>query len=718
MSIFNLEVRGNGIAILTFDYPEQKVNKLDGKALDELEEVLLSIKENNAIKVLGIRSPKKGIFIAGADISEIENISDPQEAGVKAKRGQDVFNVLESIPAITVSMINGACLGGGYELALACDLRISSDSSKVKIGLPETSLGILPGFGGTQRLPKLIGIQKSLEIILAGKVVDYKKAYRMRMIDTYFAQEFFETESEKFLEDLLNNPGKLKGFQAKREKRSSMEKLLEGNALGRSFLFKKAREGLIAKTKGQYPAPVEALNVIEKTQGVSLIKGLEIEREHFCLLAPTEICKNLVQIYYTSEALKKESGIEEDVEPLNITHPSVLGAGVMGGGIAWLFSSKDLPVRMKDISWDAINKGYEAAGKIYAQLKKRRKYNDKEISVKTSLISGTLDYTGFKTVDLIVEAVVENMEVKKKVLAEAETKVSETTIIASNTSSLSITEMASALQRPENFVGMHFFNPVNRMPLVEVIPGEKTSPQAITTIVNLSRKMGKTPIVVQNCSGFLVNRILIPYINEAAYILQEGGAVEHMDDLILAFGMPMGPFVLADEVGIDVGYHVAKILEDNYGERMKVAGILEHVFKNEKLLGKKANEGFYKHSSKNKEYNERITSILSNFRSENNITPTIISDKDIVDRCILSMVNEAIKCLEEGVVKNAAYLDMAMIMGSGYPPFRGGLLKYADNLGLQNVQERLGELAEQYGDRFKPAELLRAKVQNNELFYK
>jgi 3-hydroxyacyl-CoA dehydrogenase/enoyl-CoA hydratase/3-hydroxybutyryl-CoA epimerase len=371
---------------------------------------------------------------------------------------------------------------------------------------------------------------------------------------------------------------------------------------------------------------------------------------------------------------------------------------------------------MKDITWDALAKGYQAAAAVYEQLRKRRRYKPNEISVKMHKISGGLDYTNFNQTDLVVEAVVENMEIKKKVLAETETHLSDKAILASNTSSLSITEMASALKRPEKFIGMHFFNPVNRMPLIEVIPGEKTSPETITTLMHISRKLGKTPIVVQNCTGFLVNRVLIPFMNEASLILAEGGKVKHIDSLLKKFGMPMGPFVLADEVGIDVGYKVAKILEDDYGTRMKTSAFFTQLYQ-DGLLGKKDLKGFYIHHGKSKEINPEIESKAAAFRKQNNLEEQRFTSEDIVDRCILAMVNEAARALEEGVVKNAAYLDMAMIMGSGFPPFRGGLLRYADQLGINQTQNRLIELAHKYGERFAPAEIFETLITQNINFY-
>lgn len=705
LGAFSTKDCGDGIHELVFDLPNEKVNKFSGPVLAELSHVLKELSKNTQIRLLKCVSAKNGIFIAGADINGIISISDQAEAEAAAKVGQDVFNQLADLPFTTLAVINGACLGGGTEFALACDYRVCTDSSKVSIGLPEVNLGILPGWGGTQRLPKLIGMKNALGMILAGKALNSRQAFKQHLVDQYFSAEFLEEQLDNFSHQMVANPNLGATLQAKREK-SLAAKLLEDNIIGQSVLFHQAKEGLLKKTKGQYPAPLKALEVLDKSQGLDLEKGLKLEREAFAQLAITDICKNLIGVFFTSEALKKETGISTDVGPVTFKKAAVLGAGVMGGGIAWAFSNKDIPIRMKDLNWDAVQKGYESASQVFAQLKKIRKYNSREVALKMNHISSTLDYSGFKKVDIVIEAVVEKMNVKKAVLEEVESKLPDHAILTSNTSSLSISDMAKGLERPERFAGLHFFNPVNRMPLVEIIPGEKTSDETITSLVQMVRRIGKTPIVVQNCPGFLVNRILIPYMNEAALILQEGGEMERIDHLILGFGMPMGPFVLADEVGIDVGYHVAKILEAGYGERMKTAALLERVATEEKWLGKKAGSGFYEHHGKEKIPHPDLPMIVDDVQDQLGLSPSLFSDQTIIDRCILSMVNEAAKCLEEKVVSQASYLDMAMIMGSGFPPFRGGLLKYADQLGAENLVQRLQALAKEFGSRFEPASIL------------
>ncbi|MBP7710247.1 MAG: enoyl-CoA hydratase/isomerase family protein [Rickettsiales bacterium] len=711
-----LTIEKNGVANLVFDLPNEKVNKLSAPVLAELEKALNVIDGNKAIRVLLITSEKKDIFIAGADINEIRDIRDTKDAFEKVSRGQNILTKIAELKIPTIAVVNGACLGGGLELALACKYRVAIANAKTSLGLPEVNLGIIPGFGGTQRLPKLVGLQESLKIILSGKAIDAKKAFKIGLVDDIIREEFLEEKLGHFVTEILKNGDQnvyLQRRTADKKRRFIFESLLGG----RFIIFHLASKDLYDKTKGQYPAPFYALEVIKKTYGRTYgARGFKTELDAFCELVVGEISKNLIEIFFTSEALKKDSGSENEVETADVKNAALLGAGVMGGGIAWLFANSNIDIRIKDITQAAIALGYNQIVKVFNQLKKIRKITPEQANMKIANVSTGLDFVGFGKVDFVIEAVVENMAVKKRILAEAETQVKKDAVIASNTSSLSISEMAGALQNPERFAGMHFFNPVNRMPLVEVIRGEKTSDKTISTIVKLSKKLGKTPIVVKDVAGFLVNRILLPYMNEAAYLLQEGAEVKKVDEVIERFGMPMGPFVLADVVGIDVGVKVSHSLFEAYGQRMRVADVLDEIYNNHKeLLGKKSGQGFYLHPE-NKE-NRAIDEILANVRKAKNLHPIYIHEIEILDRCILTMVNEAAKCLEEGVVKNARYLDMAMIMGAGFPAFRGGVLRYADARGIDEVVKRLQELNKKHGVRFEVSKLLVEMAKTGKKFY-
>ncbi len=713
----SLNIDKKGVASLVIDLPGEKVNKLSASVMTEIEQVLNVLSGNKAARVLVITSAKKDIFIAGADINEIKDLRDPKDAFTKVSRGQEIMNKIAALKIPTIAVINGACLGGGLELALACKYRVAIANPKTQLGLPEVNLGIIPGFGGTQRLPKLVGLPEALKIILSGKAIDARKALKIGLVDELIREEFLTEKLSQFANEILKNPNSNRYLSLRseaRKKRFIFETLL----FGKFLIFYFAQKDLWEKTRGRYPAPFVALEVIKRTYGRTYgVRGFKTELEAFCELCVGDISKNLIEIFFTNEALKKDSGVDTDVVGVDLERVAVIGAGVMGGGIAWLFANNGINVRVKDINQKAIALGYNQIIKIFDQLKKIKKLTQEQINFKIGNVTTSLDYIGFTHADLVIEAVVENMAVKKTILVEAETKVEKNTVIASNTSSLSISEMASVLQNPERFVGMHFFNPVNRMPLVEVIRGEKTSDAAVATIVKLSKRLGKTPIVVKDVAGFLVNRILLPYMNEAAYLLQEGAEIKRIDYVIEKFGMPMGPFILADVVGIDVGVKVAHSLQEAYGERMRVADILEEIYQNHKtLLGKKVGKGFYIHTAQN-HVNGEVNKILSKVRSAKNIHTIYIRDEEIIDRCILMMANEAAKCLEENVVKNASYLDMAMIMGCGFPPFRGGVLKYVDSCGIENVVKKLQELNKKHGKRFEVSKLLLEMAGKKQKFY-
>lgn len=713
-----LVIEKNGVANLIFDLPNEKVNKLSAPVLMELEKALNVIDGNKAIRVLLITSNKKDIFIAGADINEIKAIRDAKDAFTKVSRGQNILTKIAQLKIPTIAVINGACLGGGLELALACKYRVAIVNPKTSLGLPEVNLGIIPGFGGTQRLPKLLGLQESLKIILSGKAIDAKKAFKVGLVDDLIREEFLEEKLGHFVTEILKG-GDANHYLMRRAEAKKKRFYFESLLLGKFIIFHMAKKDLWEKTKGQYPAPFYALEVVRRTYGKTYVTGgFKTELEAFCELAVSDVSKNLIEIFFTSEALKKDVGTENEIVTPDVRNAALLGAGVMGGGIAWLFANNNINIRIKDITQNAIAIGYNQIIKVFNQLKKIRKITTEEANMKIANVSTSLDFTGFNKVDYVVEAVVENMVVKKKILAETENYVGKNTVIVSNTSSLSISEMASALQNPERFAGMHFFNPVNRMPLVEVIRGEKTSEKTIATVVKLSKKLGKTPVVVKDVAGFLVNRILLPYMNEAAYLLQEGADMKNIDAIIEKFGMPMGPFILADVVGVDVGVKVAHSLQESYGNRMRVSDILDEIYNNHKeLLGKKSKKGFYIHGLKGQKANPEIDDILFHLRKSKRINQTYLSDAEILDRCILTMVNEAAKCLEEEVVKNARYLDMAMIMGTGFPAFRGGVLRYADSRGIKEVVTRLQDFNAKYGARFEVSKLLIEMAQRNEKFY-
>ncbi len=713
---FSLELKENGLAFLTFDFKNSKVNILTSEVMQELNQWLDEIREDHRIKALVFLSGKEENFIAGADVAEIRQITDPKEGETKARTGQEIFQKLHELPFPVVAVIQGACVGGGLELALACHYRLAKDHPKTRLGLPEVKLGILPGFGGTQRLPRLIGIQKALDLILTGKLVDARTAYRMGLVDKLITGEYpysyNKVAAEEFINEILDRTRR-QAIRGRRGARGLQALFLEKTSVGRKLLFDQSRKRILKTTRGHYPAPLKALEAVEKGMTMSLQEGLALEARLLGELIVTDVSKNLISIYYLQEDLKKDPGVEKTkIKPQEIKQVGVLGAGIMGGGIAQLLAYHEIPVRMKDINSEALATGVHRAEELFQSAVDKKRMHEKEMKRKMSLISTTLDYSGFAQLDLVIEAVVENLEIKKKVFAEVEAEVKEGTILASNTSSLSITEIASAVKKPERVIGLHFFNPVHKMPLVEIIRGNKTSDEVTVTTVAFAKKLGKIPIVVKDSPGFLVNRILGPYINEATLILEEGATIEDIDRAMLDFGMPMGPLHLLDEVGIDVGYKVARILHETFKDRLKPSRVIERLYENGRL-GKKGGKGFYIYKGKKKEVDETVYQMIEDLRT----TKTHVSKEEIQDRLVMIMIKEAVLCLDEKIVRRPRDVDAGMIFGTGFPPFRGGLLRYADHLGLSTVVERMNQLKEKYGERFEPPRLLIKKASKGETFY-
>ncbi|MAF92168.1 MAG: fatty oxidation complex subunit alpha [Bdellovibrionaceae bacterium] len=705
----NVIEREDGVAVLELDLAGEKVNKFSTPVMqhfDEMLEKMMSAK----YKGLVVISRKPKIFIAGADINEIKDIVEPADAKQKAAEGQRILSKFEDLPFPVVVAIHGACMGGGCEMALACDYRICTDDKSTRIGLPEVQLGIIPGFGGCVRLPRVVGIQAALDIILAGKAVDSRKAKKIGLVDDVVPQSMLEEAAIKKVLEVAGKGKRKKKFQAK----GFVPGLLEGPA--KFVVFNQAEKMVKKNTKGHYPAPLKALEAVKKTYGMSnREKALDIEASLFSEVAITDISKNLIHIFFMTESIKKQTGVhDKDVKPKAIKNMGVLGAGTMGGGIAQLGADKGIEVRVKDLNNDALSKAFVAAASIWEKKLKRRRMTKFEFKEKMGRVSGGTDYAGFGRMDLVVEAIVEDMKIKQSVIGETAKHMPEDAIIATNTSSLSVTEMAKGHPKPENFGGMHFFNPVHKMPLVEVIRGEKTSDVTTATIFDLSKKMGKFPVVVKDGPGFLVNRLLLPYLNEAMYLLEEGMSIEEVDKYYLKFGMPMGPFHLIDEVGIDVSVKVAKIFHEAFGERAKPSPLMSKIMETGRL-GKKNQKGFYLYDEKGK----KLELDQSVYKDLGLSTPTNPYNAELcVNRGIFAMLNEAVRALvDDKIVEKAEEVDLAMIMGTGFPPFKGGLMKYADSIGTRKITDELLRFADDVGARFKPAESLMKMADGNEKFY-
>lgn len=706
-----LTVEG-GLARITFDDPERSANVLTEAVMRRLAQVINEIRERAAtgeVRGVLVESEKPASFIVGADMEAIGAVESPQEGAEAARLGQAVYLDLERLPVPTVAAIHGTCLGGGTELALACRYRVASDHPKTSLGLPEVQLGLLPAWGGTTRLPRLVGLQAALELLLTGKTADHERARKMGLVERVLPHPTFREAALAHLRERVESGPEPTGAD-----RGLGQRLLEDTAPGRRIVLAGARKKVMERTDGHYPAPLRILEVVRASMGRSVEKALELEAEAAGELLAGPVCKNLVHVFQLREAARKGTGVEGRAEPREVSDIGVVGAGVMGGGIAQLVAYHGLRARLKDIDHEPVAQALQHARGLFDKAVDRRKLSRREAEQAMERISGGVDYSGFGQLDLVVEAVVERMDVKRTVLAEVEEEVPDECVLTTNTSTLSVDEMAQALQRPGRFCGMHFFNPVHRMPLVEVIRGEGTSDGAVATVYALAVDLGKVPVVVRDGPGFLVNRVLGPYLNEAAFLLAEGASVETVDAAATAFGLPMGPLRLVDEVGIDIARHAGEVLHEAFGERMAPAPPLARLGETDRL-GKKGGLGFYRYENgKEQGVDDKIYALLGD-----SVPPerTKVEESEIRARLVLAMINEAARALEEGIVRSAADVDLAMIMGTGFPPFRGGLLRFADGLHPRILVERLDRYEAEQGERFQAAPLLRRLAREDRGFY-
>ena len=698
-----LKVSSKGVGIITIDLPDSKVNTLGSTSMAELLNVLQQVTQDGSIKGLVIISGKSDNFVAGADIGEIQDLQS--QAAIKSyegsKLGKEVFARLEQLSFRTVAAINGTCLGGGTELTLCCKYRIATNNTKTKIGLPETQLGFIPGWGGTIRLPRLIGIQKALDMIAGGGDVKAEKAWRLGLVDEVVDPDKLLERAEEIA----------LGAEPKRATQSfDFQKfLLEDNPIGRKILSDGAMKVINKKTKGKYPAPVEAAKVIFKSYTQTMDQAFESESQAFGKLATTPVSKNLVGLFYAqTESKKTPEGIAPDIKVETV---GVVGAGVMGAEIAEAAAFNGYTVYLKDIDQQALDKGMGTAKGLVDGLVSKKRLTAEEGAAIMARIKPTLSYAEMAECDLVIEAVVEIMKVKQSVLKELEDTITKPFVFASNTSSLSVSEMAAVAKHPQNVVGIHFFNPVHKMLLVEIVKAKTTSNETVAAAQLFAMKLGKTTVVTGDAPGFVVNRILAPYLREAIILLQEGVSPEEIDKAMTTFGMPMGPLALMDEVGLDIGEKVIHVLYAALGERMSPPAILS-VVAEKKLLGKKGHKGLYLYDENDRRdgFNPEIVEAVK-------VPANPKLRGEIQDRLALIMVNEAARCIEEGVISAPSQLDLAMVFGTGFAPFTGGVLRFADQTGLPIVLQKLQYLSEVAGESYKPCKLLVDKAQRGENFY-
>lgn len=706
VSSFSLSIRDDKVAVITMDIPGESMNVLKASFADEIDAMLKQLANDSTLKGVVFISGKKDSFIAGADISMLDACQTAEQAETIATMGQQMFDRLEQLRLPLVAAIHGPCLGGGLELALACHARVASSSPKTVLGLPEVQLGLLPGSGGTQRLPKLVGVQKALDMILTGKQLRAAQAKKLGLVD--------EVVPESILLDAAVKKALAGKPRREAKKQSLLDKLLENTGPGRKLVFSQALKQTLKKTQGNYPAALRSIEVIQTGVEQGYQKGLAAEAKAFGQLCMTSESAALRSIFFATTQMKKESGAG-DAKPRKVRKAAVLGGGLMGGGIANVSATKaGVAVRIKDIAEQGINNALKYSFDILNKKYKKRFISKAEMQKQLLLITGTTDYSGFHDVDIVVEAVFEDLSLKQQMVADIEQHCAEHTIFASNTSSLPIHKIAEKAARPENVIGLHYFSPVDKMPLVEVIAHDKTSAETIATTVAFARKQGKTPIVVKDGAGFYVNRILALYMNEAANILLAGEPVEKIDRALVKFGFPVGPVTLLDEVGIDVGAKISPILTAELGERFAAPAAFDKLLADGRK-GKKTEKGFYlygKAAKKGKKLvDESVYAVLG-------VTPApALNSDEIASRCTAQMLNEAVRCLEEGIIASARDGDIGAIFGIGFPPFLGGPFRYIDKLGVNNLVATLRQLESRFGSRFTPCDTLLKMAEQGERFY-
>lgn len=669
-----------GLAVVTLDPPHRKIAVFDAPLLRDLDLALTGLEQDASLRGLVLTGREPLSFAAGADVEGIAGLKDPADARRIVLAVHALFQRLERLRARKVAAVGGPVPGGAYEICLCCDAIVLADDEKSRIGLPETLLGILPGWGGTHRLPERIGLPGALDAILTGKLFSPRSALKAGIVDRLAFPERLVGVAIEIAMGRARLPRRARGWKSW---------AVDRNPLARAVIRSQARKQILAKTRGHYPAPLAALELAVPAVGRSRETAARLEAEAISQLITSPVCKNLVAIFFASEAAKKLGRGPEGSAPRALNPAVVVGAGVMGGAIASLLAERGVAARVSDLDRKVVDAALTTHRKDVLKNLARRRLRPHEADAALDRLAGTTALDGLGRARIVIEAVAERMEVKRAVFARLAAAAPADCILATNTSSLSVTEIARELPHPERVVGMHFFNPVKKMPLVEVVKGKLTSDAAATEVAALALRLGKTPVIVQDVAGFLVNRLLGPYLDEAVRLFVAGADPARLDRLMLDFGMPMGPLRLLDEVGLDVATHASASLHAAYGERMIPCSAVQELMSAQRL-GAKTGRGFYVHPPRGKGQ-PRLADDLGTFQKES--TARNFSDEELVDRMVLSMANEAARCLEEGVVESAQMLNLATVFGMGFAPFRGGLWRYVESLGGAEVTKRLLRIA-------------------------
>ncbi len=689
--MWHAELAGDGILKVRIDRRDKSANALSKAMLEELERLIAEIRRNVAVRGVMFLSGKSGSFIVGADVTEMKTMTGGTEAAELSKLGQRVFELLETLHVPTVALISGACLGGGLEFAMSCRYRIADDHVKTLLGLPEVKLGLIPGWGGTVRLPKLVGLVEALPMILSSRMLSGRQARSKGLVHDMVPIEALPFVGEELLRTVMKL-GTARGI-FKRPKRPLIARLTESFPPLRNFAFRKAEGAVRHETKGNYPAPLAAIDTLRAGFRQPPSMGFAAESAAIGRLAADPVTRECLRLFFLQEDAKKPAAIIEGAaRPL--TDAAVLGAGAMGAGIALLMAQKGIWTRLKDIKSEFLANGMSTARKLIQSDLKRKKITPLQASDMLDRLRPTTDYSGFKQTDIVIEAIVESLPIKQQVFRDLADATSSNTVLATNTSSLLVRDIADGIPHPERIVGLHFFNPPHQMPLVEIIRTEQSSPAAIATAFALTQRLGKTAVIVKDCPGFLVNRLLAPYMNEAGWLLLEVADPLEIDRAAVAFGLPMGPLALTDLVGLDVAQHVATNMHTAYGERMLPAPLwaaLKEIAAAEPQAAKSLLVG----KGSKKKLNPAVRRAIDKVRHSGtySIPGGTSTREELIQRLIYPIINEAARCLDEGIVAKSEDIDLAMVFGTGFAPFRGGPMRYAESIGFAKIAEALEKFA-------------------------
>ncbi len=709
--MFRFEELPGRIGLLTLDVPDQKVNTFSQPVLEELAELVAGFEKKTDMRGLLFQSGKgaQGQFIAGADLKELAGMATatPEQAAKGIAAGHEIFDRISNLPFPTVALIDGQCMGGGTEITLAMDYRLASDGPKTQIGLPEVKVGLFPGWGGTQRLPRLIGIQHAINMICTGEPVDAAKAAAIGLVFDAVKSEDLVSEGCQLIEYAQKS-----GHWKSERQRLRQALGLSGDQM--MFDFSIAQGYIYSTTKGQYPAPMAALQAMQEGINVSLAEGLKIEQKLFLGVIGTPVAANLINVFFMNNHLTRDPGVDDPkVKPRDLERVGVLGTGQMGAGIAAAHARSGYPTVMVDVDDNRLADGMRQATKVVTKRIEIGRATQEDLVAMLSRLSTSTSHQVFSDRDVVIEAVTENEKLKTSLYKQLAGVLKKDAILASNTSTISITRMAESAPDPTRFVGMHFFFPVDRMQLVEVIRGKKTSDETVATIVQLAKKIRKTPIVVNDCPGFLVNRVLLPYMVEAVVLVMEGASIDQVDKAAERFGMPVGPMALHDMVGIDTSFYAGQVLAAGYPDRAVNVPIMEALVKAGRL-GKKSGAGFRKYEGEKGRpvADPEIEPLLDKYRTDRRS----FQSQELTDRLFLPMLIEAVRVLEDGIVRQPAHVDMGLIYGVGFPPFKGGILRWCDTLGADKVVKTAEKYAK-LGVRFQTPQMLKEMAATGKKFY-